>query len=119
MVDKKSRAISQYRAGVFQDLLTRIKLILRLIADRRVSFWLKLIPIGSMFYLLFPDLAPGPIDDVAVLWVGLYVFVELCPADVVEEHMMNLTGRIPPEWREAGFDKAGEEVIEGQFREVE
>jgi hypothetical protein len=86
--------------GFFQDLTTRAKLILRLLGDRRVNIFLKLLPIGSVVYLLMPDLAPGPIDDAAVIWLGAYLFVELCPPDVVQEHMRALTSVIDGEWRE-------------------
>lgn len=86
--------------GFFQDLSTRAKLILRLLGDRRVNVFLKLLPIGSVIYLLMPDLAPGPIDDAAVIWLGAYLFVELCPPDVVQEHMRALTSVIDGEWRE-------------------
>lgn len=86
--------------GFFQDLSTRVKLILRLLGDRRVNILLKLLPIGSLVYLLMPDLAPGPIDDAAVIWLGAYLFVELCPPAVVQEHMRALTSVIDGEWRE-------------------
>lgn len=86
--------------GFFQDLTTRAKLILRLLGDRRVNIFLKLLPIGSVVYLVMPDLAPGPLDDAAVIWLGAYLFVELCPQDVVQEHMRALTSVIDGEWRE-------------------
>lgn len=78
-------------SGVFHELALRIKLILRLMADRRVSPLLKLLPLGSLAYLLAPDLVPGPLDDVAMIWLLAYLFVELCPPDVVAEHMRALT----------------------------
>ena len=77
--------------GVFQDLSVRIKLILRLISDRRVNPLLKLLPIGSLIYLVVPDLAIGPIDDAAIIWLATYLFVELCPPDVVQQHLEDLS----------------------------
>jgi hypothetical protein len=77
--------------GVFQDLAMRIKLILRLIGDPRVNPLLKLLPIGSLIYLVVPDLAVGPIDDAAIIWLATYLFVELCPPDVVAQHMDELS----------------------------
>jgi hypothetical protein len=102
MSDQSSRQLKPRSEswGFFQDLTTRIKLILRLLGDRRVSVLLKLLPIGSLIYLLLPDLAPGPLDDAAVIWLGSYLFVELCPPDVVREHMQALTSVIDGEWRE-------------------
>src|SRR5512139_373268 len=87
MSDKKPRTISPYGGGVFQGLANRIKLILRLLGDSRVSPLLKVIPVASFVYLVFPDLAPGPIDDAAIIWLSTYLFVELCPPDVVQEHI--------------------------------
>ena len=115
MADEKDRKIIPSQGGVFNDLALRIKLILRLMQDRRVSPLLKLLPIGSLLYFLIPDLVLGPVDDVAVIWLGSYLFVELCPPDVVQEHVNALTAPITGEWR----DKIGpeDEVIEGEFRE--
>ena len=55
---------------------------------------------GSKLIDLFPaDLAPnialpviGVLDDAAILWLGSYVFTELCPPEVVAEHMKALSG---------------------------
>ncbi|MCX8062221.1 MAG: hypothetical protein N3D16_06535 [Anaerolineales bacterium] len=77
-------------SGFFWELSARIKLILRLLADRRVSPLLKLLPIASLAYLLVPDLAPGPVDDALIIWLGAYLFVELCPSEVVEEHLKKI-----------------------------
>jgi hypothetical protein len=86
--------------GVFYDLALRIKLIFRLLADRRVSPLLKLLPLGSLLYLLAPDLVPGPLDDAAMVWLLAYLFVELSPPEVVEEHLRHLTSVVDGEWRE-------------------
>lgn len=77
-------------SGFFWELSARIKLILRLLADGRVNPLLKLLPIASLAYLLVPDLAPGPIDDALIIWLGAYLFVELCPPEVVEEHLKKI-----------------------------
>jgi hypothetical protein len=86
--------------GFFQDLTLRIKLILKLLADRRVNPLLKLLPLGTAVYLFVPDLVLGPLDDAAVIWLGSYLFVELCPPEVVSEHMRALTSVVDAEWRE-------------------
>ncbi len=88
MSDKPNRKITiPQSGGFFQDLTMRIKLILRLLGDGRVNPLLKVLPIGSLVYLVMPDIAPGPIDDAAVIWLATYLFVELCPPAVVEEHL--------------------------------
>jgi hypothetical protein len=92
MSEDKNRNIITSRGGFFQGLSDRVRLIMRLLADPRVSPWLKLMPIGSLIYLIVPvDLAIGPIDDAAIIWLGTYLFVEMCPPDVVAEHLQALT----------------------------
>ncbi|NIM93210.1 MAG: hypothetical protein GTO18_05810 [Anaerolineales bacterium] len=86
--------------GVFDKISIYIKLILRLFADRRVNPFLKLLPIISLIYLPMPDLLPGPFDDTFLLALGLYLFIELSPKEVVKEHMDYLTNVVEGEWRE-------------------
>lgn len=91
---------SRNKKGLVDGLTLRAKLILRLIWDSRVHPLLKLLPIGSLMYFIIPDFLPGPIDDAFLLWVGTSMFVELCPADVVQEHMDKLNEVIDGDWRE-------------------
>ena len=56
-------------------------------ADRRVNPLIKLLPLTSALYFIIPDIAPGPIDDVAIVWFGMYLFLEMCPPEIVQEHM--------------------------------
>lgn len=116
MSDKKERKIIPSEGGIFNNLSQRIKLIFRLLGDSRISPFLKLLPIGSALYFVIPDLALGPIDDVAVVWLGTYLFVELCPPEIVEEHMAALRNQaLPGEWSDPETGK--EDVIEGEFWE--
>lgn len=97
MSENPNQSITPSRGGgFFESLTVNIKLVLRLLADGRVNPVLKLLPIGSLVYLLVPDLVVGPLDDAAIIWLGTYLFVELCPPDVVEEHRRFLTGEITP-----------------------
>jgi hypothetical protein len=86
--------------GVLYELGVRLKLILRLMGDRRVNPLLKLLPVGTLVYLVVPDLVIGPIDDAVVIWLGSVLFVELCPQEVVKEHLDNLHSVVDGEWRE-------------------
>lgn len=87
------------QSGGLRDIVLRLKLILRLIADRRVNFFLKLLPVAALAYVISPvDLAPGialpvigALDDAAILWLSSYLFVEFCPPKVVQEHLKELT----------------------------
>jgi uncharacterized membrane protein YkvA (DUF1232 family) len=120
MPENKERKITIPKGGVFDDLATYIKLVLHLMGDKRVNPFLKLLPIGAAAYFIIPDIAIGPIDDVLVVWLGTYLFVELCPPDVVQEHREAIRSqavldepRNPPQ----PPTSKDEEVIEGEFWE--
>jgi hypothetical protein len=116
MADNQMSEITNPKSGVVQDFLLRIKLILRLMADSRVSMLVKVIPVAAILYLLgFPDLAPGPVDDAGVIWLGMYLFVELCPSDVVQEHMSALKQSSPDLWQDQV--SSSEEIIDADFKE--
>lgn len=123
----KHDIISNQNSGFFQDLVLRIKLILRLIGDRRVNFLVKLLPIAAAIYVISPvDLIPGAVipfigalDDAVVIWLGTTLFVTLCPDDVVQEHTNALQKVVTGTWRDAPQqqDKVGE-VIEAESLEI-
>ena len=106
------------QGGMVRDFILRVKLILRLIGDKRVNPLLKLIPIAGLVYLVSPlDLIPdiafpiiGELDDAAVLWITNYFFVELCPPEVVNEHLKALNVN-----RSRVDD---EDIIEGESVEI-
>jgi len=114
MADKKTRKIVvSPQRGMTRDVVTRLKLILKLMGDRRVSPWVKLIPIGAIAYLVSPiDIIMGipgvaALDDAAILWMGSNLFVELCPENVVQEHM-----------RELGGGSTDEEIVDADSTDV-
>lgn len=96
MPDKSNSEIvpSDRDPGFFRNLLNELKLVWRLLLDRRVNFLLKLLPLASLVYLAFPDFLVGPIDDSVVIGVGVYLFIELCPTEIVAEHRAALRGEI-------------------------
>jgi uncharacterized membrane protein YkvA (DUF1232 family) len=100
MADKKSNKLTVPQGGVLKNIVLQSRLILRLLGDRRVSFWTKLIPFGTLIYLVSPiDIIMGipgvaALDDAAILWFGSNLFVELCPPDVVKQHMDDLQSNI-------------------------
>ena len=126
-MSKKGDMISSQNAGFFSDLIQRIKLLWRLMADRRVNFFLKLLPIASLVYLVSPiDLAPGltlpvigALDDAAIIWIGTSLFMSLCPEDIVQEHWDALKKVIPASWRDAGRSQEDTNIIEVTPREGE
>jgi hypothetical protein len=116
MSDKNNRKITfPQNKGFFQDLTLRLKLILKLLGDGRVNPLLKLLPVGSLIYLVVPDIAPGPVDDAAVIWLATYLFVELCPPDVVQEHLdaLDATRKVMDSYEETYQG----EVIDGEIVE--
>lgn len=121
MSPQKSDLMATQNSGFFQDLVLRLKLIWRLMADRRVNFLLKILPVASLVYLIWPIDAIslpiiGVLDDAAVLWLGSTLFVSLCPEEVVREHLNALQKVIPGAWRDAS--EAGE-IVEAQVHEPE
>ena len=89
---RRWRDLLPTRARLLREPLLRARLVARLLRDRRVPLWAKGLPLLAALYFLVPDLAPGPIDDAVALWLGGYLFVELCPPEVVEEHRRALEG---------------------------
>jgi uncharacterized membrane protein YkvA (DUF1232 family) len=99
MTEKKSSDIMvTQQGGVVRNVLNQLKLIFRLMGDSRVNIFAKIVPVGALVYLFSPDplYFPiiGAIDDAALLWLGSYIFTELCPPEVVQEHMKALAGNM-------------------------
>lgn len=116
----KTREITWPQQGGFlQDLILQFKLILRLMGDRRVNFFLKLLPVAALVYLISPlDFFPGlvlpfigALDDAAIIWIGVSMFTAMCPEDVVQEHMNALQKVIPGAWRDAPEETDIVEVV--------
>jgi uncharacterized membrane protein YkvA (DUF1232 family) len=121
----KHDIISNQNSGFFQDLILRVKLILRLIGDPRINFFLKLLPIAAAIYVISPiDLIPGAVlpfigalDDAAVIWLGTTLFLSLCPDDVVQEHTNALEKVVTSTWREAPQQDEVGEIIDAETSE--
>jgi uncharacterized membrane protein YkvA (DUF1232 family) len=116
MADKKTRKIVvSPQRGMTREVVTRLKLILKLMGDRRVSPWVKLIPVGAIAYLVSPiDIIMGipglaALDDAAILWMGSNLFVELCPQNVVQEHMKEL---------DSNLEDTSEEIVDAESTDV-
>lgn len=89
--DKKLTRFEKDDPGFITGMSRTVRLVLRLLADRRVNFFLKLLPVGAFVYMVVPEAFPV-VDDAIVLGIGTYMFIELCPPDVVEEHRAQLAG---------------------------
>jgi uncharacterized membrane protein YkvA (DUF1232 family) len=116
MAERKSgKFIVPSQGGAMRNFVNRLKLIGRLMADSRVNIFLKVLPLASLGYLILPaDLVPivpfiSALDDVAILWIGSTLFVELCPDDVVKEHMQAL---------DSNLDNTPDEIVDVDATDV-
>jgi uncharacterized membrane protein YkvA (DUF1232 family) len=87
---------------MFQRFIYQFKLTLRLLKDRRVPIWKKVIPFVGFLYVLSPfDLIPdvliglGQLDDVGVILLSLRLFERSVDPMIVEQHRAVLDGRVP------------------------
>jgi len=104
-----------------REVARQARLAWRLFWDRRVPLWTKLIPPAALAYVLSPvDILPdvalglGQLDDIAVLLIGIKLFIELAPPEVVREHLLALGARIK-EWRVVEEEGGPPVVIEGEY----
>lgn len=119
MADKKNTTklanIQQQNPGLLTGIGRTVRLVLRLIADKRVNFFLKLLPISTLIYLVSPlDAVIPAVDDAFVIGLGTYVFIELCPQGIVKEHQDRLAGITPPE---ADVEITDHPALEASFTE--
>ena len=100
----KQRQVAPINLGIVTDLIRQARLAWRLMLDSRVPLWVKTIVPASLVYLIspvdfVPDVIPGlgQLDDLAVIVIGVKLFIELCPPQIVREHMQELLGE--SNWR--------------------
>lgn len=93
------------------------RLILRLMLDRRVPIWSKLIIPGGIIYLISPfDIIPdfliglGWLDDIFAIVATTVLFLLSIPSDILREHLSG--GRAPSTERD-------DNVIDGSARVVD
>ena len=88
---------------VLRHLPQFARLYWRLFRDRRVSVLAKALLILTIAYVVWPfdvipDVLPfiGEVDDLAVVLSGLWLFVRLCPPEVVLERVREISSGAPP-----------------------
>jgi uncharacterized membrane protein YkvA (DUF1232 family) len=93
------------KAGILASIIKNARLVWRLLWDPDVSTWLKMILPATLLYLLFPiDFLPdlalglGQLDDIAIILLGLKLFIELCPQDIVRHHLREMSS-LPGSYR--------------------
>jgi uncharacterized membrane protein YkvA (DUF1232 family) len=109
--------------NTLRSLYDRAIVSFKLMFDNRVSLLTKLIPVATIAYVLspvdfIPELLVGPlgaIDDVGIVLLGLTMFMQASPPDIVQEHLRALrAGRgdavAAPQYPE-------DDVIDGEIME--
>jgi len=102
------------------DVVRYVRLVWRLLTDKRVSPWLKaVIPTLVLAYVLSPwdlvaDLIPvlGQLDDLAILLLGMQLFIGLCPKQIVQEHLQGGSAV-------SGSSLSDDDVIDATYRVIE
>lgn len=80
--------------GSINEVITRGRLVWRLLNDHRVPTWIKIIiPLVVLLYFVLPvdfipDFIPvfGQLDDIGVVLIGMSLIIRLAPQHVVDEH---------------------------------
>ena len=92
----------EHTVGFLGAIIRELRLIVRLMVNRQVPLGAKLVPLVTVGYILSPiDLAPdwfpglGQLDDLAILLIGLRLFVEMCPREVVQQVRGDMRDRAP------------------------
>ncbi len=110
MAEEKKNWLGPYipQGNILRDVVQQIKLVYHLMLDRRVHPLAKLIPIAAIAYVISPvDFIPGAVvpilgqmDDVAVFMLGLRLFFEAAPPEVVREYLKRLAHPVTDgEWK--------------------
>ncbi len=116
--------------GFWMNLFNSFRIAWKLLWDSRVPFSAKVVPIVTVLYILSPiDLVPdvvpvlGQLDDLAILLLGIRLFIAVSPKDIVERIRAEMEGRPPSGgWTVSGSQppdsdqtrsSASDEIIDG------
>ena len=130
-MEQQNKALDpRAKVGIIAELVRNARLVWRLLRDNRVSLWAKAVIPATIVYLLSPiDLVPdailglGQLDDLAVILLGVKFFLDLCPPDIVKEHLAEIMSggvahQIASEDRAAGPEREMT-YVEGKYRVVD
>lgn len=115
---KGTDSVKAMNQSVLSEIMQSAQLVWRLMLDPRVPLSSKFVVPGILLYVFSPiDLVPealllmlGMIDDLAVIYFGIKLFVHLCPPDVVAEHRRALGMSAPA---------SKGEYVDGTYRVVD
>src|SRR5512135_2539694 len=116
--------------GFWMNLFNSFRIAWRLLWDNRVPASAKLVPILTILYVLSPiDLIPdvfvglGQLDDLAILLLGIRLFIAVSPKDIVSRIRAEIEGQPPDDgWTVTGNpprdsdqppSSASDEIIDG------
>jgi uncharacterized membrane protein YkvA (DUF1232 family) len=118
----KNRKKENLKSGenLFYNIAEHLKLVWALWLDPRVNVFLKLLPLGSIVYFISPlDMVIPVVDDVGVLWFFTYLFIELCPQDIVDEHRKQIRSTVEGSMVDDYPDIDEDSIEDAQFRNKE
>lgn len=120
MADTRAKTATTAKTAdpsVLIEIWRSMQLVGRLMMDSRVPFMPKLIvPLVALYVLSPLDVVPdvllllGQLDDIALLFFGTKMFINLCPPDVVMEHRRALGG---------GREVTADDYVDGSYRVVD
>ena len=116
--------------GFWMNLFNSFRIAWQLMWDGKVPVSAKLVPILTILYILSPiELVPdvlvglGQLDDLAILLLGVQLFIAVSPKDVVERIRAEIEGRPPsggwtvtgsqPRDSDQSRSSASDEIIDG------
>ena len=116
--------------GFWVNLFNSFRIAWRLLWDNRVPISAKLVPFLTVLYILSPiDLVPdvfvglGQLDDLAVLLLGIRLFIAVSPKDIVARIRAEIEGQPPdggwtvtgnpPRDSDQAHSSASDEIIDG------
>jgi uncharacterized membrane protein YkvA (DUF1232 family) len=101
MADEHKEPDKNLITGGLAEIIKQVRLVLRLWGDERVAPWVKVIPPIVLAYAIFPlDFLPdfglglGQLDDIAIILLGMKLFVELSPPEIVRQHLDDLASAL-------------------------
>ena len=111
-------------AGVLASIIKNARLVWRLLRDPSVPAVLKTIPPATLLYLLFPvDFIPdlalglGQLDDIAIILLGLKLFIELSPQEVVRRHLREMSS-VSASYRVVDDEEPSQEPVPSGYIEA-
>jgi uncharacterized membrane protein YkvA (DUF1232 family) len=104
--------------GFWKGLIQQFRLSWRLLWDPRVPGWTKILPFVALAYIISPiDFIPdaflglGQLDDIGILLLGVRLFTELVPEEIMLQHLRKM-GVDVGQWRVVDEDSS---VIEAEY----